>query len=149
MRDSYHYENLYRGTVLTEKLTSNSGPGPDQAWSNKLAAGDFEIQRCNGCGKYIFYPRALCHYCGSTDLDWVKASGQATVYATSVVRVRPDHGSDYNIALVDLAEGPRMMTRVVGVDPVEVKIGMQVTACIGEVDGEPAVLFKPAAGGDG
>ena len=132
-----------------EQHTSYTGPGPDEAWRNKLAAGDFEIQRCNDCGKHIFYPRALCHYCGSKDLHWVKVSGQATVYATSVVRIRPDHGSDYNIALVDLAEGPRMMTRVVDINPAEVKIGMRVTAFIGNVEGEMALLFRPVPGGKG
>ena len=133
---------------MPEEITSSSGPGPDETWKNKIAAGEFEIQRCNGCGKYIYYPRALCHHCGSTDLDWVKASGNATVYATSVVRQRPEHGSDYNIALVDLEEGPRMMTRVVDIDPAEVKIGMVVKSFIGDIDGEAAVLFRPAAGGN-
>ena len=131
---------------MTEEFTSGSGPGPDEAWRNKLAAGNFEIQRCNGCGKHVFYPRALCHYCGSPDLEWVPASGQAVVYATSVVRVHPDKGGDYNIALVDLAEGPRMMTRVVDIEPAGVRIGMQVLAFIGDVEGERAVLFRPAAG---
>ena len=136
-----------RGNILTEEFTSSSGPGPDEAWRNKLAAGDFEIQRCNGCGKHIFYPRVLCHYCGSSELEWVPASGKAVVYATSVVRVHPDKGVDYNIALVDLDEGPRMMTRVVDIDPAGVRIGMQVLAFIGDVEGERAVLFRPAAGG--
>lgn len=133
---------------MTEEITSNNGPGPDETWRNKIAAGVFEIQHCNGCAEYIFYPRALCHHCGSPDLDWVKVSGNAVVYATSVVRQRTEHGPDYNIALVDLAEGPRMMTRVVDIDPVEVKIGMQVAAFVGDIDGEAAVLFRPAAGGN-
>jgi len=132
-----------------EQLTSYTGTGPDKAWRHKLAAGGFEIQCCHNCGKHIFYPRIVCHHCGSSELHWVKASGKATVYATSVVRVRPDHGSDYNIALVDLAEGPRMMTRVVDIDPAEVKIGMRVTAFVGEVEGEVALLFRPAPGGNG
>jgi hypothetical protein len=142
-------EEINGGNDLTDQLVSDRGPGPDAVWRDKLAAGDFDIQHCTGCGKHIFYPRALCHYCGSTDLEWVRASGQATVYATSVVRVRPDHGSDYNIALVDLAEGPRMMTRVVDIEPVQVKIGMRVTAFIGDVDGELALLFRPVPGGNG
>lgn len=133
---------------MAEEITSSSGPGPDAAWRDKLAAGDFEIQHCSGCGKYIFYPRATCHHCGSRNLNWVKVSGNAVVYATSVVRQRPEHGPDYNIALVDLAEGPRMMTRVVDIDPAEVKIGMPVTAFVGDVDGEAAVLFRPATGGN-
>lgn len=132
---------------MSEQSTAGNGPGPDESWRNKLAAGSFEIQHCNDCGKHIFYPRALCHHCGSRDLGWVQASGEATVYATSVVRVRPDKGQDYNISLVDLAEGPRMMTRVVDIDPSGVKIGMRVNAFIGDVDGELALLFRPVPGG--
>ena len=81
------------------------------------------------------------------------ASGRATVYATSVVRVRPEDGADYNIALVDLQEGPRMMTRIVDVAPEEVRIGDAVTAFVGEIDGNRVVLFRRAGdapgGGDG
>jgi len=128
---------------LTDHISTTSGPGPEETWRNKLKDGTFKIQRCNGCNEHIFYPRALCHRCGSIDLDWVEASGLATVYATSVVRQRPEHGADYNIALVDLAEGPRMMTRVVEIDPAQVKIGMRVRSFIGDIDGELAVLFKP------
>ncbi len=122
--------------------------GPDAAFAAGLAEGAFMIQRCGGCGVYIHYPRALCPRCGSPDLDTVRASGRGTVYATSVVRVRPEHGENYNIALVDLAEGPRMMTRVVDIAPEEVRIGDAVDAFVGEIDGDPVVLFRPAAGGD-
>jgi uncharacterized OB-fold protein len=80
---------------------------------------------------------------GEADLEWVEASGQGTVYATTVTRRRPEQGGDYNVALIDLAEGPRMMSRVVDIDPAEVKIGMKVKARIGELNGAPAVLFEP------
>ncbi len=128
------------------------GPGPDAVFAAGLQAGEFRIQRCGNCGAYIHYPRALCPKCGSSDLEAVPASGRGTVYATSVVRVRPGHGEDYNIALVDLAEGPRMMTRVVDTDPQGVRIGDPVTAFVGEIEGSRVVLFRPAAaasGGDG
>jgi uncharacterized OB-fold protein len=73
-----------------------------------------------------------------------EASGEGTVYATTVTRRRAEQGGDYNVALVDLAEGPRMMSRVVGVAPEAVSIGMKVRAKIDELNGAPAVLFEPA-----
>jgi len=80
---------------------------------------------------------------GEADLEWVEASGEGTVYATTVTRRRAAQGGDYNVALIDLAEGPRMMARVVGIAPGDVKIGMKVTAKIEELNGAPAVLFEP------
>ena len=125
-----------------------TGLGPSQVYREALAKGDFRIQQCNGCGKHQFYPRALCKYCGGTDLQWVSVSGQGTVYSTSVVRQKPEDGPDYNVALVDLAEGPRMLTRVVEIAPEAIRIGMRVNGFFGEIDGESAYLFRPATGGD-
>ena len=67
-------------------------------------------------------------------------SGGGTVYSTTVVRRKSADGGDYNVCLVDLAEGPRMMSRVVNVPPAEVKIGMAVRARITE----GLVEFTPA-----
>ena len=126
-----------------------SGSGPYQVYQEALAGGEFRIQQCNACGKHFFYPRAVCKYCGSPDLKWVIPSGNGIVYSTSIVRQRPEKGPDYNVALVDLEEGTRMLTRVVDIDPEEVMIGMQVQGFVGEIDGEPAYVFRPATGGNG
>ncbi len=115
--------------------------GPDKAFAEAIAEGQFKIQHCNSCRKHIFYPRIACPYCGSADLSWVSASGKGTVYSTSVPRGAKE--GDYNISLIDLAEGPRMMSRVVDIEPEQVKIGMAVEAFIGEIEGKPLVLFKP------
>lgn len=133
---------------MTKQQHTFSGPGPNQIYQQALAQGEFRIQQCNGCGKHIFYPRALCNHCGSPDLKWVPISGHATVYSTSVVRQRPEVGPDYNISLVDLAEGPRMMTRVVEMAPEAVKIGMAVRGFLGAIDGETAYLFRSAKTGE-
>jgi len=114
--------------------------GPEKQYFDKLAAGRFEIQRCAGCGKHVFYPRVLCPHCGAQRLDWVAPSGRGTVYSTTIVRRKPADGGDYNIALVDLAEGVRLMSRVAGIAPDQVKIGMPVKARI--ADG--LVEFTPA-----
>ena len=114
--------------------------GPEKQYLDKLAAGRFEIQRCAGCGKHVFYPRVLCPHCGGERLDWVAPSGRGTVYSTTIVRRRPADGGDYNVCLVDLAEGPRMLSRVVTIPPEQVKIDMTVAARI--TDG--LVEFTPA-----
>lgn len=104
--------------------------GPEKQYLDKLAAGRFEIQKCAACAKHVFYPRVLCPHCGSGPLGWVTPSGRGTVYSTTVVRRKSADGGDYNVCLVDLAEGPRMMSRVAGLAPEQVKIGMPVSARI-------------------
>ncbi|MCC6474947.1 MAG: OB-fold domain-containing protein [Burkholderiales bacterium] len=105
-------------------------PGPDLTYENYLAAGEFRIQRCERCARHAFYPRLLCPACGSPELSWVRATGAGTVYSATVMRRRAEAGGDYNVSLVDLEEGPRLMTRVEGVAPAQVRIGMAVTARI-------------------
>lgn len=75
--------------------------------------------------------------------EWVEASGRGTVYSTSIVRPKPPE-ADYNVALVDLDEGPRLMSRVEGVAPDQVVIGMRVVARIERGGAEPLLLFYPA-----
>jgi hypothetical protein len=105
------------------------------------------IQRSAATGTHVFYPRVAAPGTGETDLDWVPASGLGTVYATTVTRLRPNPDgtpADYNIAIVALDEGPRMMSRVEGIAPDKVTIGLRVKARIAEVDGAPNILFDPA-----
>ena len=119
------------------------GPGPEAIFRGHLAEGRFMIQRSASTGQHVFYPRVVVPGSGEADLEWVEASGEGTVYATTLTRRRVEQGGDYNIALIDLAEGPRMMSRVVGVAPETVTIGMKVRAKIDELNGAPAVLFEP------
>lgn len=117
---------------------------PEEQFLRFLGEGRFMIQRSRSSGRFLFYPRVAEPGTGSADLEWVEASGVGTVYSTTVVRQKPPTPS-YNVALIDLAEGPRMMSRVVGVAPEEVRIGMAVAARI-DRDGEaPVVVFEPVA----
>ena len=104
------------------------------------------IQKCGHCGEHVYYPRVLCPHCGSDQLDWIEPSGQGTVYSVTLVRRRPDKGGDFNVCLVDLEEGPRVMSRVEGVPLEDIQIGMAVEAFVGDAAGAPNVLFRPAAG---
>ena len=128
--------------IANPNRTNSSSPGPDAQFAAYLRQGKFMIQRVVGMDEYVFYPRVAAPGSGSTDLEWVEASGRGTVYSTSVVRRRAERGGDYNVALIDLAEGPRMMSRVTGMAPDAVTIGMSVVARIGEIDGEAAILFE-------
>jgi uncharacterized OB-fold protein len=65
------------------------------------------------------------------------------VYSVSIVRRKPTDGGDYNVVLVDLEEGVRMLSRVTGIANEKITIGMRVHAEVGEDDGKPVVLFAP------
>lgn len=116
--------------------------GPDRAFFDYLRQGRFMIQRATSDGRHVFYPRAVAPGDGAP-LEWVEASGLGCVYSTTIVRKKPPEPS-YNVALIDLAEGPRMMSRVEGVAPENVKIGMAVKARIDTSGEEPFIVFTPA-----
>ena len=119
--------------------------GPEARWRAHLAEGRFMIQREAGNGRAVFPPRPMGPGTGAA-LEWVEASGKGEVHAVTVMRRRPEQGGDLGLCIVELAEGPRMMTRVVDVEPSEVRIGMKVAARIEEVEGELAVVFAPEGG---
>lgn len=116
---------------------------PEQEFFAHLAQGKFMLQRSRSSGKFFFYPRVAEPVTGARDLEWVEASGRGTVHATTVVRVKPPQ-QPYNVVLVDLEEGPRVMSRVEGLAPDAVYIGMKVQARIGSQDERPLLLFDMA-----
>ncbi len=117
---------------------SSPALGADKYYREQLEQGNFLIQRCQACTRGIFYPRMICPHCGSDKLEWFAASGNGVVYSTTVVRRKAEQGGDYNVALIDLAEGPRMMSRIEGLAPEAVAIGMPVSARV--VDGAEGKL---------
>ncbi len=126
-------------------------PTPDtQRFWDGAKAGELWIQRCTACGDPYFYPRAYCPRCASRDVEWFRASGRATLYSY-VINHRPAPGWDepYVIAVVELEEGPRMMTNVVGVpaEPESLPLDMLLQVTF-EPRGDYAVpLFEPAREG--
>ena len=114
---------------------------PNKEYNKYLSEGRFMIQRSRG-GRYVFYPRVAEPGTGE-ELEWVEASGSGVVYATTVIYPKPPN-EKYNVALIDLAEGPRMMSRIEGIAPTDVAIGMKVKARIIEEKGSPLVVFDPA-----
>lgn len=111
---------------------------------------ELQVQRCAACGTYVFYPREACAACLSTDLDWVRVSGRGTLYSYTIAEAPTHPGfvdeAPYVIAIVELAEGPRITTNIVGCPPGDVTIGMPVTAAFEDVNDEIALVkFRPAA----
>ena len=123
--------------------TSDAASGPEATFRQHLAQGRFMIQRCAASGHHVFPPRVAEPGTGAA-LQWVAASGAGTVHSSTVVRCRPP-AADYNVVLIDLAEGPRVMSTVLGLPPAEVPIGLAVCARIEVADGVPRVVFVPAA----
>ena len=117
--------------------------GPEATWHEFLEQGRFMLQRSRATGRHVFYPRIAEPGTGAEDLEWVEASGNGVVHAVTVVR-KKDPVDSYNVVLVDLAEGPRLMSRVDGIDSDAVHIGMGVEARIVQEEAGPTLVFVPA-----
>lgn len=122
--------------------TRFDGPGPDAQYLQALQEGRLMLQHCEDCAAVRFPPALVCRACGSPRLQWRASPGRGSVYSLTTVR---DRAGDYNVALVDLEGGARMMSRVEDVAPDAVRIGQHVRARI--VPGEePFVVFALAEG---
>lgn len=117
---------------------------PTETYARHLGEGRLAFQHCMSCGRAVFYPRVLCPYCGSTSLEWRESSGRGTVYATTAIYHRDRE--PYNVALVDLDEGFRMMSRVAGTAAEEVEIGLRVSFETREEEEGPVVVFVAEEG---
>ena len=135
-------------------------PGRLEAPVTEASAAFWEATRgrrlvlpwCVDCGQAFWFPREVCPHCLGSVIEWREASGRGVVYAATVEH-RPQmlgavFGDDpYVIALVELDEGVRMMTNVVGCPPGDVSVGMAVEVTWEPMsDGRHLVLFQPVAG---
>jgi uncharacterized OB-fold protein len=102
--------------------------------------GRLLIAECGACGKVHHYPRPFCPHCWSEDVHPVPASGAATLYTYSTVYINdlPPFAErlPYVAAIVELAEGPRLMTTIEGAAPEDLRVGMAVTAVFRPVDAD-------------
>lgn len=107
------------------------------AYWEALKKQELLIQRCLECGASQLYPRIVCKECQSRTLDWVESSGEGTVYSYSVVSRSPAAFSNevpYVLAVVELEEGARIATRIVGSSPSSVSIGAPVKVTFEEFE---------------
>ena len=115
-----------------------------------LARHELYFQRCRDCGTKRFYPRALCTSCLSSATEWVRARGRGTVYSFTVTYQNQAPGFreelPYVLAIVELDEGVRMMTNVIGCAPDAVRVGMPVQVVFEDVTAEVTLpKFRPAS----
>lgn len=115
--------------------------GPEAQYFANLDQGRFLIQQCGSCTRHVFFPRVVCPHCGSSQLAWKAPGGRGTVYSYSVVYGKPGANSDYGIALIDLEEGVRMMSRIDGIPLQDIYIGMPVQSSVLISDGKGLVVF--------
>ncbi len=124
-------------------------PTPEtQHYWEGATAGELRLQTCNDCAKTYFPPRPFCPKCGSRSVKVVKASGKAKLHSY-VIHHRPAPGFDppYAIAVVELQEGPRMMTNIVGCPqtPEALKLDMDLEVTFeAQNDTISLPFFKPA-----
>jgi uncharacterized protein len=123
---------------------ANAPTSPLTAYLEHLQKGELGYQFSHEADAAVFYPRVICPFTGSDRLEWRVSRGMGTVHATTVVF--PQQGAPYNVALIDIDEGFRMMSRVEDIPALDVRIGMRVKFRVHKAEGDepPYPVFVPA-----
>jgi uncharacterized OB-fold protein len=120
---------------------------PLAIYQQHLDQGELAYQWSPDANRAVFYPRVICPHTGSNRLEWRVSAGLGTVYAATVTH--PRDGAPYNVALIDVDEGFRLMSRVEDIAPEAVKIGMRVKFRVHPAMGDEAAypVFVPVGEG--
>ena len=115
-----------------------------------VRAHAMRLQRCHGCGRWVFYPRGLCPHCFSADLAWEPVAGTGVVHAFTIVHRHPSPAFNgevpYVVALIELDEGVRLLSNLVEVapDPAAARVGLPVEVVYDDVTPEVTLpKFRP------
>lgn len=107
----------------------------------------FVLPRCEACDRFHFYPRATCPHCGSDRIAWSPASGRGKVYSFTQVHRAPspafEAGVPYVVAIIELDEGPHLMSSITGCEPSHVTVGMPVMVDYADFDDASLPVFRP------
>ena len=116
-------------TVTTEKPVPAITRDSEEFW-NFATDHKLMLRSCNDCGTLMYYPRVVCTNCLSQNLGWREARGGGIVHAKTIVYRAPNEAFraevPYVVAIVELDEGPRLMTNILGSEPAAVETGMRV-----------------------
>ncbi|MEU0302932.1 Zn-ribbon domain-containing OB-fold protein [Streptomyces sp. NPDC006175] len=122
-------------------------PETEQFWA-ATAKGTLLLPQCAACATIIWYPKGICTGCGSLDIGWTEASGEGEIYTFSISRRGEGdyrEAGPFVLAYVELDEGPRVMTNIVGCSPESVRIGLRVRAVFDDTgEGTALVRFAPS-----
>ena len=131
---------------LPTPLTPEAKPYWDGLKEHKLM-----LPTCQDCGKSFFYPRILCPHCHSRNITWIQASGKGRLYSFEIVYQQLNRRfqvpTPYVLAMIELDEGPRMMSNLINIepDPKHVKCDMPVEVVYEQLtDAITIPLFQPA-----
>jgi uncharacterized OB-fold protein len=106
-----------------------------------------ELQRCDDCGRWVYYPRSRCPACLSDRLTWTPVDGDGTIYTFTVAEqpTAPPFADEVPqlLAIVELSEGVRVSTTLVDVDPGDLRVGMPVRPVFDHGDGITLLRFRP------
>lgn len=137
---------MERDRPLPHPITPEAKPYWDGARAGKLM-----IPKCRACGKAFLYPRVLCPHCSSHEIAWIQASGRGTLYSFEIAHQIINKAFKVNtpviLAMVELEEGPRMLTNLVNVaaDPKALRCDMPVEVVFEKVTDEISLpMFQPA-----
>ena len=121
-----------------------TGISPRQEYLDYLKKGELAYQVCSETGQVVFYPRVVAPVSGNTNLEWKVSKGLGTVYSTTTVC--PRGKESYDVSLIDMDEGFRLMSRIEILDPMDVKIGMRVKFKVHQDDdnSDPDPVVQPA-----
>ncbi len=138
---------------MTQRLDVPSKPIPQpdavsRPFFEGAQRGELMIQRCTACGAHLAPGSRACTECLSEALEWVEASGQATLFTFAVMhqRYHPAFADELpnNIAVVELAEGPRLNTTIVGIPNDQLRVGMPLAVTFDDVgEGDRLPKFRP------
>ncbi|MCU1463742.1 MAG: Zn-ribbon OB-fold protein [Acidimicrobiales bacterium] len=129
--------------VVVPDVTADVLPFWDGAATDRLV-----IPRCRDCATFVWYPRAMCPECHSVDVAWVEVSGGGTIYSFTISHRAAGAWADhvpYVIAYVELDEGPRVLTNIVGADLDALRIGDPVTPVFHAAGATKVLRFTPAS----
>ncbi len=115
-----------------------------QAFWDATATGKLLLPQCNDCSAIIWYPKEFCPACTSQHISWIESTGNGVIYSFSITRKGIGAWVDiapYVVAYVELDEGPRVLTNIVGCSVDDVAIGMAVKVVFDDT-GEGMAIYR-------